>query len=195
MTNVLIIGATGSLGQALREELAGDDSYTVRLFSRSADRLALAANEKAVSGSVYDAATLRSAMDRQDIVFVAFSGDLPTMAENIIIEAMQDTGVSRVVFTSSMGIYGEVVGEPRGVVPAILRPYRHAADVIENSGLDYTVLRPGWFDNGSDSTCRITRKGEAFEGHDVSRKAIVTVVKSIIDDPRRYIGESLGLYR
>jgi hypothetical protein len=41
-----------------------------------------------------------------------------------------------------MGIYGEVPGETyRGV----LDPYRDSAALIEQSDLDYTVLRPAWF--------------------------------------------------
>jgi hypothetical protein len=41
-----------------------------------------------------------------------------------------------------MGIYGEAPGER---YRSILDPYRDSAAVIEQSDLDYTVLRPGWF--------------------------------------------------
>nr|WP_253896415.1 hypothetical protein [Streptococcus gallolyticus] len=50
----------------------------------------------------------------------------------------------------------------------------------------------GWFDNGQDSTCQITQKGETFYGHDVSRKAIVTLVKHIIDQAETYLNTSLA---
>lgn len=194
MHNVLLIGATGSLGQALRKELADQPNYALTLFSRRAKGLTLSENERAISDSVYNSTALENAMAGQDIVFVALSGDLPAMAEQIIA-AMQKTQTTRLVFTSSMGIYGEVAGESGGEVPPILRPYRIAADVVENSGLDYTILRPGWFDNGSDTTCQITQKGEVFYGHDVSRRAIACTVKAIIDDPSLYSRESIGLYR
>ncbi|MCQ9216904.1 hypothetical protein NQ044_09245 [Streptococcus gallolyticus] len=46
MTNVAIIGATGSLGRSLREELKDKADYKVTLFSRRAESLALASNEK-----------------------------------------------------------------------------------------------------------------------------------------------------
>lgn len=194
MTNVAIIGATGSLGRSLREELKNNKNYNVTLFSRHVDRLSLYSNEKAISGSATSSTDLDQALANQDIVFVALSGDLPKMVTEIVA-SMKRVGVARIVFVSSMGIYGEVAGEPKGVVAPILKPYRKAADIVEQSGLDYTILRPGWFDNGQDSTCQITQKGETFYGHDVSRKAIVTLVKQIIDQPAMYVNTSLGLYR
>ncbi|WP_315459489.1 NAD(P)H-binding protein [uncultured Streptococcus sp.] len=190
MTNVAIIGATGSLGRSLREELKDKADYKVTLFSRRAESLALASNEKAINGSATSGNDLDKFLADQDIVFVALSGDLSKMAREIVA-SMKRVGVARIV----MGIYGEVAGEPKGVVAPILKPYRKAADIVEQSGLDYTILRPGWFDNGQDSTCQITQKGETFYGHDVSRKAIVTLVKHIIDQPETYLNTSLGLYR
>lgn len=154
----------------------------------------MASNEKAINGSATSSNDLDKVLADQDIVFVALSGDLPKMAREIVA-SMKRVGVARIVFVSSMGIYGEVAGEPKGVVAPILKPYRKAADIVEQSGLDYTILRPGWFDNRQDSTCQITQKGETFYGHDVSRKAIVTLVKHIIDQPETYLNTSLGLYR
>lgn len=194
MTNVAIIGATGSLGRSLREELKNNKNYNVTLFSRHVDRLSLYSNEKAISGSATSSTDLDQALANQDIVFVALSGDLPKMAFEIV-SSMTYNNVKRLIFVTSMGIYGEVDGEPKGVVAPILRPYREAADIVENSNLDYTILRPGWFDNGQDTTCQITQKGETFYGHDVSRKAIVTLVKQIIDQPEMYVNTSLGVYR
>ena len=40
MTNVAIIGVTGSLGRSLREELKDKADYNVTLFSRRAESLA-----------------------------------------------------------------------------------------------------------------------------------------------------------
>ena len=71
-----------------------------------------------------------------------------------IIDSMKACGVRRIIFISSMGIYNEIppsVGGGNLKENSMLRPYRAAADVIEGSGLDYTVIRPGWFDEGSDN--------------------------------------------
>jgi hypothetical protein len=70
-------------------------------------------------------------------------------------------GLKRLVFASSMGVYGEVPGE---TYRSILDPYRDSAAEIEKSDLDYTVLRPGWFRHDKTVSYRITQKGEPFKG-------------------------------
>ena len=65
------------------------------------------------------------------------SGEMEAMAKNIV-KAMEETGIKRLVFISSIGIY-DVPLKP------VLKPYRKAADVIEGSDLEYTILRPTWF--------------------------------------------------
>jgi len=51
---------------------------------------------------------------------------------------LDETGLKKLIFISSIGIY-DVPLRP------VLKPYRKAADVIEASDLDYTILRPTWF--------------------------------------------------
>lgn len=46
---------------------------------------------------------------------------------------MHETGVRRLIFISSMGIYDEVPGEKHG---SILDPYRRSATVVEDSDLE-----------------------------------------------------------
>jgi len=55
---------------------------------------------------------LKEALDGQDVVYANLAGDL---------EAMDETGVKRLVFISSMGIYDVPLGP-------VLQPYRKAAD-------------------------------------------------------------------
>jgi uncharacterized protein YbjT (DUF2867 family) len=99
----------------------------------------------------------------QDVVFASLAGDMKTQAEHIV-EAMHATDVRRLIFISSMGIYGEVPGER---YRSVLDPYRDSAAVIEASDLDYTILRPGWFMHDEQVSYRLTQKGEQFKGHDV----------------------------
>ena len=110
-------------------------------------------------------------------------------AENII-KAMHACGLKRLIFISSMGIYGEVPGERYG---SILNPYRDSATVVEASDLDYTVIRPGWFTNQDIVDYHITRKGEPFQGHDVSRKSIADLIMKLIQQPELYIRDSIGI--
>jgi len=75
----------------------------------------------------------------------------------------------------------------------VLRPYRRAADVIEGSDLEYTILRPTWFTNADEVDYEITRKGEPEKGSIVSQKSLATLIATIITSPEKYIRESLGV--
>lgn len=113
-----------------------------------------------------------------------------------IVSAMDRNNVSRLLFITSMGIYDEIpapVGENGNVeTNSALRPYREAADVVEGSDLNYTVIRPGWFTSGAVDY-EITRKGEPFGGHDVSISSIADFVKNAIADDTYYSHDSVGL--
>ena len=195
---ILIIGATGSIGSKLRKTLLEKTDYELTLFSTRAGSLKIDKNrEKAIAGNVFDKVQLKEAVENQDVVFVALSGNLEKMAENIV-EVMKNTGVKRIIFISSMGIYNELTNSKGAIgdLPnnSILMPYRKAADVIENSGLEYTVIRPGWFDEGSDDY-EITKKDEQFRGHDISRQAIANFVAKLIETPDYGVNESFGISR
>lgn len=194
MKNILIIGATGSLGETLRRKFANQDQYQLTLFSRGSNLLRLNENEQAMAASVFEDEKLNQAMQKQDIVFVALSGNLPEMIKPIL-KVMYDNKVKRIVFVSSIGIYNEIRGSGNISNNPILQPYRQTADIVEESGLDYTILRPAWFDNGSDTICQISLKGETVTGHDVSRKAIIELVSTIIDQPERYLNQNIALFR
>lgn len=197
MVNVLIIGATGSLGRSLRRELS-NTNHKVTLFSRSVTQLSdLGVNETAIAGSVTNPIDLVSVLTGQDIVFAALSGNLTKMAEDLTA-AMEETKVKRLIFISSMGIYNEIpysVGTSGNLKNnPMLKDYRNAADIVEQSSLDYTIIRPGWFDNGTDDY-KITHKGEPFRGNAVSRGAISKLVHQIIEKPQLYSNESIGISR
>lgn len=74
-----------------------------------------------------------------------------------------------------------------------MKPYRKAADVIEASNLDYTILRPTWFSNVDEVDYEITRKGEKEKGSVISRKSLATLVSKIIESPNEYVRENLGV--
>ncbi len=195
MTNVLILGATGTLGSAARAELLERTDAHLTLFSRHAGSVTINPTwEMAISGSVNNEADLVRALKGQDVVFAALSGDMAGFARHIVA-AMDKAGVSRLLFISSMGIYGEVpasLGGTPGVVSPVLRPYREAADVIKASDLDYTVIRPGWFVSGP-ARYEITLKGQPFGGHDVTVSSIADLVRRIVEDPGLCSRQSVGI--
>ena len=199
MTNVLIIGATGSVGSVTRQYFLDHTDDQLTLMARNTRRLGqLSDRERAVAGSVTDTATLTAALKGQDVVFAALSGNLAGMAKGLVA-AMDETGVKRLLFIASMGIYNEIpasVGASGNLATnPMLQGYRNAAEVVEASDLNYTVIRPGWFDNGNDTDYQVTKKGEPFGGHDVSRKSIADLVVRLAHDETLGARDSLGINR
>lgn len=136
-----------------------------------------------VEGDVLNLEDLRNAMTGIDIVYANLSGDPETMAKNIV-NAMEGQGIKKLIFISSIGIY-DVPLRP------VLQSYRRAADVIEASTLEYTILRPTWFTNADEVDYEITRKGEPEKGTVISQKSLATVITKIIGSPDNYIRENL----
>lgn len=73
------------------------------------------------------------------------------------------------------------------------KPYRRAADFIEGSGVDDTILRPAWLTDEDEVHYEITAKGQPFKGTVVSRKSVADLITRIVTRPDRYVGESLGV--
>ena len=58
---------------------------------------------------------------------------------------------------------------------------------VEDSDLDYTVMRLAWLNDRDDTNYTVTQKGEEYVGVSVSRKSVADVVKNIIEDPRKVL--------
>ncbi|WP_367369508.1 NAD(P)H-binding protein [Pediococcus parvulus] len=200
MANILIIGATGSVGSVTRNYFLENTTDKLTLMARNTRRLGRINEERetAVTGSVADTSTLLEALKGQDAVFAALSGNLRSMASSLV-NAMDHSDVKRLLFITSMGIYNEIpasVGASGNLASnPVLQNYRDAADVIEASDLNYTIIRPGWFDNGNDTSYEVTKKGEPFGGHDVSRKSIADLVVRLVHDEKLGSRDSLGINR
>ncbi len=187
MKNIIIIGATGSLAQYVIEALKELGNMELTLFARNTGRLSKTTTEgcSIIEGDAMNYNDVKNAVAGQDIVYVNLAGNLEAMAKNII-KAMNETGVKRIIAISSIGIY-------ETPLKSVLVPYRKLADVIESSGLDYTILRPDWFTNGNEIDYAITHKGQAETGTAISRKSIAAFIATIIGNPECQINENLGI--
>lgn len=136
-----------------------------------------------------DTAKLTDAVRGQDVVYANLAGDLVPMAQSVV-KAMYDTGVRRLIWISSMGIYDEVPGQ---TYSRVLDPYRDSARVIEESDLDYTIVRPAWFTGADEIDYEITQKGQPFRGGVVSRKSVAALVVRLTESPGLEVRRSLGV--
>ena len=191
MKKILVLGANGGLARNTTRVLLEREGVSLTLYLRNAKRLENPDLDRVtiIEGDVLDTAALRSVMQGQHVVYANLSGDMARQARSII-DAMHAVGLKRLIFISSMGIYGEVPGEK---YRSILDPYRDSAALIEASDLDYTILRPGWFTRGPECPYVITQKGEPFQGHDISLDSLSGLIVKIATTPGLYVRNSIGV--
>ena len=187
MNNVIILGASGNIAKDVIDILVKCDDVNLTLFLRKKSRLRNkdVSKFRIIEGDVLDYIQLREAVKGQDIVYANLSGDLEAMAKNIV-RAMDETGLKKLIFISSIGIY-DVPLRP------VLKPYRKAADVIEASNLDYTILRPTWFTDADEVDYETTKKSEPERGSVVSQRSLATLIAKIIESPEQYARQNLGV--
>ncbi|KRL94253.1 saccharopine dehydrogenase related protein [Levilactobacillus hammesii DSM 16381] len=200
MTNVLVLGANGKIAKLATAQLLENDQNQLTLFLRNAKRLADAASDrvKVVEGDASNEADLKAAMTGIDIVYANLAGHNIEAEAKAVVAAMTASHVDRLIWISTLGIYDEVPGNygkwnHQMLDGGYLETYAAAAKVIEDSDINYTLIRPAWLDNKDEIDYETTKKGEAFKGTEVSRKSIAAVVAKLVADPSQANRESLGV--
>lgn len=198
MTKVLILGANGAVSKAAINSFLENTSYTLRLFLRDANRLPDYASDRirVREGDATNFEDVNRAMEDVDIVLASLSGELDKEAQTIV-DAMNVNNVKRLIFVTSIGIYNEVPGNfglwVQDQISDYLVIYRKAADIIEQSDLDYTIFRPAWLTHTNEIDYEITKKDEPFKGTEVSRKSVAAIAVKIAKDPALYSRDNIGI--
>jgi len=198
MTKTLILGASGQIARHVVDMLADRGDADMTLFLRDARKLGrdVPANARVIEGDVHDAAKLKDALAGQDVVYANLAGDVDAQAE-AIIAAMKDSGVRKLIFCTTLGIYDEVPGKfgewNNREIGEYFPPYRKAADLIEASGLDYAVLRPAWLTDADEVDFETTERNEPFKGTEIARKSVAAVVVELIEAPGVLGNRNIGI--
>lgn len=197
MRRVLVLGAAGRIARHAVPMLAGNDGFELTLFVRDRRRLADAPRTaRVIEGDVLDDELLMRALTGQDVVYANLAGKVDAQARQIV-RAMSAQSVARIIFITSLGIYDEVPGVfgewNRRQIGDFLPPYRAAADAIEASDLDYTILRPAWLTDKDEIDYETTRRDEPFRGTEVSRKSVADLVTRIIAHPEQWARTDVGV--
>lgn len=198
MKKVLVLGASGQIAQWVIRMLADRDGIELTLLLRNPKKLTSSEprNARIVIGDVLDPKLLRRIMASQDVVYANLAGEVGEQAKQIVA-TMHKTRVERLVFVNSLGIYDEVPGKfgewNNREIGAYLGPYREAADIIEASGLNYTILRAAWLQDEDEVDYEITQKGEPFKGTEVSRKSVADVIARVILSPDWLARSNVGV--
>lgn len=201
---VLVLGATGRIAGHAINALLDETDDELLLFARHPERIKIvdANRETTIKGDTLDRACLDEAIAQADAVYANLAGtDIEQQARNIV-EAMDAHGVKQLVWISSIGIYDEVPGAfgkwnneqlGGGKRDSYLGTYRAAADIVESSDLDYTVIRPAWLTDKDEVDYETTQKGEPFKGTEVSRRSIGDFVAKALQDPTAFARKDFGV--
>lgn len=158
---ILVTGATGFVGPAIVRALV-DAGHTVRVLERQEGGSDSLPSQEAVQGDVTDAASLRRAVEGQEVVvhLVALLAGPPEEFQRVmeqgtvdLIAAAKDAGVQRFVLMSALGTDEQTKD---------LVPYYHAKwqmeQAVKGSGLEHVIFRPSFiFGSGGGALQQFAR--------------------------------------
>jgi putative NADH-flavin reductase len=197
---ILILGASHGIGLAATR-VALERGYAVRAFSRSAAGQALDhPSITKVTGDARSAADVRAALGGVDAVIQALGVpagprmvtgpvDLFSSATRVLVPAMREAGVRRLVAVTGFG-----AGESRAAISPLQRLGfmlvfgRAYADkdvqerLIRESDLEWVIARPGVLTNGgATGRYRVLARPEQWRNGIISRADVADFVVSQID--------------
>ncbi|APX71424.1 SDR family oxidoreductase [Companilactobacillus allii] len=199
MTKVLILGANGKIARRATQIYLDSTNNSLRLYLRRPERLRDIDNKlvEIVGGDTTDEKTLVESMKDVDVVYANLAGGNIEQQAKAVVEAMHATGVKRLIWISTLGIYDEVPGKfgewNNSTLGSYITTYAAAAKVVEDSDLEYTIIRPAWLTDKDEVDYETTQKDETFKGTEVSRKSIAQLVVDITQAPDKFNRESVGV--
>jgi len=201
MATVLVIGASKGIGfETVKQALAA--GHSVRALSRTKPDIADPRLE-IISGDAQDRATLENAVAGADVVIQSLGAALTWQPVTLfskstrgLVDAMKAKGIRRLVVVTGMG-----AGDSRGVGPLIythlffpllLKPIYDDKDVqeriIRDSGLDWTIARPGGLTSGpATGRYQVITDPKSWRGGFISRRDVADFLVRQIED-RSLIG-------
>ena len=197
---ILILGAAGQISKMLTNRLLQETDAELVLYARNANRRIANSDPSRITivdGDFNDSAKLLEAMEGVAIVYLHDMNS--PEATQTIVDAAKKSGVAKIIGATILGIYDEVIGEfgkwnARMVGRTGTNRHKESAKIIEDSGIDFTLLRLTWLYNQEDNErYMVSQKGEPFIGAQVARQAVARLIMDIIENPAIYSNKSLGV--
>jgi uncharacterized protein YbjT (DUF2867 family) len=190
---VLVAGATGRTGRLVVSNLL-EQGYPVRALVRDMERghEILGDGVEFAEGDVRDIDSLRAAMQGAAslIITIGSSRKDPDNGPEFVdyggvknlAQAAADTGVQQVVLMSSAGVTHEdhVLNQ---MFDNILIWKSRGEDALRDSGVDYTIVRPGGLmDSPGGETAVVFEQGDSSTGM-ISREDVALVCVAALQTP------------
>lgn len=192
--NVLVVGATGSIGRLVVAE-AIRQGHAVRALVRTSGKAGQLPREaQVIIGDVTRPDTLPAAVDGVDaIVFTLGSIDGKLGSENVDYGGVRNvlralgSRKARIALMTAIGVTNRTGAYNRATEAHDWK--RRSERLVRASGLPYTIVRPGWFDyNRPDEHRLVLLQGDRRQAGDpsdgaVARRQIAEVlVRSLSSD-------------
>jgi uncharacterized protein YbjT (DUF2867 family) len=198
--NILILGAAGQISRLVTKKVLEETDNSLTLFARNVSGRILVtdpAREKVIDGDFKDKSLVKEALKGIDLVYLNDMNDEKGI--QTVVEAMEEVGVKKLIVASILGIYDEVQGafgkwNERMVGRAGINLHKRTAAIVENSNLDYTILRLTWlYNQKGNNAYQLTQKGAPFQGAQVTREAVAQLILDVIEEPEKFVKKSLGV--
>ncbi|MFF0015896.1 NAD(P)H-binding protein [Streptomyces sp. NPDC005374] len=143
---IVVTGATGNVGQPLVRALLAAGEQVTAVTRRSPDEQP--AGVRHHQADLVEPLTLKPALDGAEALFLLTSGDFVAAGGDLgqVLDVVRAGGVRRVVLLSSHGV-------STGEHPSQLE------DAVRQSGLEWTMLRPGGFHSNTLQWAGAVRAG------------------------------------
>ena len=161
--NILIVGATRGIGRQLLEQTL-TSGHTVTALVRNPQKLSTQSERlKIIQGDILDSDSVALAMAGQDAVCCTIGVKVPWIRVTVfsegtknLLQAMERSGVKRLVCVTGIGA-GDSKGHGGFLYDSIFLPFLlrtiyadkdRQESLIKASGVDWTIVRPGFLTNG-----------------------------------------------
>jgi uncharacterized protein YbjT (DUF2867 family) len=140
---IVVMGATGNIGRPLVQALA-EAGEQVTAVSRGVSDAAVPEGVRHRQADMTAPESLRPVLDGADALFLHDGGgSAHPFSPQDILDVAKAGGVGRVVLLSSQGIATRPQSSSHGGVG------RSREEAVRQSGMDWTILRPGGFDSNA----------------------------------------------
>ncbi|PSB18116.1 SDR family NAD(P)-dependent oxidoreductase [Phormidesmis priestleyi ULC007] len=187
-----VAGATGETGRRIVQQLV-DRGIPVRALVRDpqAAQAILPAGVELVTGDLMDAESLKTAIADSTVLFSA-TGARPSFdptgpykvdyeGTKNLVEAAKATGIEQFVMVSSL--CASQFFHPLNLFWLILVWKKQGEEYIQNSGLTYTIVRPGGLKNEDNADAIVMSSKDTLSEGSIPRTKVAQVCVEAVFQP------------
>lgn len=188
---IFLLGGTGKTGM-LFKDMALENGHQVTVFVRSPEKVMASENLTIIKGDLSSVIQMSEAMKDHDVVVSCLGGNdndksmVIHALTQVIVASMEKSHVDRIVSISSAGIHNEFSWITNMILKLfykhVIDDHRMAANLIMDSGLNYTIARPLSLTDGNlTKTYRETPLGVPKGGKDLSRQDLAHFLLVVVE--------------